>query len=84
MKDTQPIEYPLQTGNTEERSAFSLWIMAVRPRTLSMALAPVAVGACLAGRDAGTINWLAMVAALLGAVFIQAGTNLHRIRPGFV
>jgi 1,4-dihydroxy-2-naphthoate octaprenyltransferase len=49
--------------------------MAARVRTLPAAIAPVLVGTSLA-LGAGTFHPLAFVAALLGAVFIQVGTNL--------
>ena len=51
------------------------WVIAARPKTLSAALAPVAVGsACAASVDAFRIG--PALAALLGAVLIQIGTNL--------
>jgi 1,4-dihydroxy-2-naphthoate octaprenyltransferase len=49
--------------------------MAARPRTLPAAVAPVLVGTSLALGD-GHFRALAFVAALLGAIFIQVGTNL--------
>ena len=49
--------------------------MAARLRTLPAAVAPVLVGTALAGHD-GEFDPLAFVAALLGALFIQVGTNL--------
>jgi 1,4-dihydroxy-2-naphthoate octaprenyltransferase len=49
--------------------------MAARPRTLPAAVAPVLVGTALAATE-GTFKWLTFVAAMLGAVFIQIGTNL--------
>jgi 1,4-dihydroxy-2-naphthoate octaprenyltransferase len=49
--------------------------MAARVRTLPAAVAPVLVGTSLA-LGAGTFEPLAFLAALLGAVFIQVGTNL--------
>ncbi len=49
--------------------------MAARPRTLPAAVAPVLVGTALAGYG-GTFHALRFVAALLGAIFIQVGTNL--------
>jgi 1,4-dihydroxy-2-naphthoate octaprenyltransferase len=52
-----------------------IWVMAARVRTLPAALAPVLVGTSLA-LGAGHFHPLAFVAALLGAVFIQVGTNL--------
>jgi 1,4-dihydroxy-2-naphthoate octaprenyltransferase len=49
--------------------------MAARPRTLPAAVAPVLVGTALAATD-GTLHWLRFAAAMLGAIFIQIGTNL--------
>jgi 1,4-dihydroxy-2-naphthoate octaprenyltransferase len=49
--------------------------MAARPRTLPAAIAPVLVGTALAG-FAHVFHPLRFVAALLGAIFIQVGTNL--------
>ena len=56
-------------------SAVRIWVMAARVRTLPASVAPVLVGTSLA-LGAGTFHALAFVAALLGAVFIQIGTNL--------
>ena len=55
--------------------AVRIWVMAARLRTLPAAVAPVLVGTSLALGD-GTFHPLAFVAALLGAIFIQVGTNL--------
>jgi 1,4-dihydroxy-2-naphthoate octaprenyltransferase len=49
--------------------------MAARPRTLPAAIAPVLVGTALAGFG-HVFHPLRFVAALLGAIFIQVGTNL--------
>jgi len=49
--------------------------MAARPRTLPAAVAPVLVGTALAAQ-AGTFKVLTFLAAMLGAIFIQIGTNL--------
>jgi 1,4-dihydroxy-2-naphthoate polyprenyltransferase len=56
-------------------SAARIWVMAARVRTLPAAVAPVLVGTSLA-LGAGRFRALAFVAALLGAIFIQVGTNL--------
>jgi 1,4-dihydroxy-2-naphthoate octaprenyltransferase len=50
------------------------WIGAARPPTLVAAAVPVAVGAAIAHAE-GSVNWLAVVAALAGAFLIQIGTN---------
>ncbi|MGO9884951.1 MAG: 1,4-dihydroxy-2-naphthoate polyprenyltransferase [Solirubrobacteraceae bacterium] len=52
-----------------------IWLMAARPRTLPAAVAPVLVGTALAGFE-NVFHPLRFIAALLGAVFIQVGTNL--------
>jgi 1,4-dihydroxy-2-naphthoate polyprenyltransferase len=52
-----------------------LWLVAARPRTLPAAVAPVLVGTALASSE-GVFRPLAFVAALVGSVFIQIGTNL--------
>ena len=49
--------------------------MAARPRTLPAAVAPVVVGTALAASE-GAFRPLAFLAALVGSVFIQIGTNL--------
>ena len=49
--------------------------MAARPRTLPAAIAPVLVGTALAGFE-HVFHPLRFLAALLGAIFIQVGTNL--------
>src|SRR5215204_1238503 len=54
-----------------------IWLMAARPRTLPAAIAPVLVGTAAAVYGAGELPrpW-AFLAALVGSVFIQIGTNL--------
>src|SRR5579884_2992190 len=52
-----------------------IWLMAARLRTLPASIAPVLVGTSLAGY-AGVFHPLRFVAAMIGAVFIQVGTNL--------
>lgn len=57
------------------RAGLRTWLLAARPKTLTAAFAPVAVGTGLAfGVGAG--RWLLAVGALLGALLIQVGTNL--------
>jgi len=53
------------------------WFIASRPRTLGLSMTPVAVGTALAWAAEGKVHWLAVLAALLGSIFIQLGTNLH-------
>src|SRR2546423_528138 len=53
-----------------------IWLTAARVRTLPAAVAPVLVGTSLAGALEDRFRALAFVAALVGAIFIQVGTNL--------
>jgi 1,4-dihydroxy-2-naphthoate polyprenyltransferase len=57
--------------------SLSYWITAVRPRTLTLSLTPVVVGSALAWATNRKIDAVAVLAALLGSMFIQIGTNLH-------
>jgi 1,4-dihydroxy-2-naphthoate octaprenyltransferase len=51
-----------------------IWIMASRPKTLPAAVAPVLIGSAMAYAD-GCFSPLIAAATLLGALFIQIGTN---------
>jgi len=54
-----------------------IWLMAARPRTLPAAIAPVLVGTAIAVESEGHLPRAgAFVAALIGSIFIQIGTNL--------
>jgi 1,4-dihydroxy-2-naphthoate octaprenyltransferase len=57
------------------RVPFRIWLVAARPRTLPAAIAPVLVGTALAASE-DVFRPLAFIAALLGSIFIQIGTNL--------
>ena len=64
-------------------SGARLWIEAARPKTLPAAIAPVLVGVGLAVGE-GAFHALAATCALLGAVFIQVGTNYANDAEDFV
>ena len=53
------------------------WILATRTRTLSLSIAPVAVGASVAWADTGHMRWSPVLVAALAAALIQIGTNLY-------
>ena len=57
------------------RIPLRIWVIAARPRTLPAAVAPVLVGTALAASE-DVFRPLAFVAALIGSIFIQIGTNL--------
>ena len=55
----------------------SSWLMAARPRTLSLSITPVVVGTALAWAVERQVHGLPVLAALIGSMCIQLGTNLH-------
>jgi len=56
-------------------TSLRIWVLAARLRTLPAAVAPVLVGTALADHSGAFDGW-AFAFALLGALFIQVGTNL--------
>lgn len=52
------------------------WILAIRPKTLSAAVAPVLTGTALALHEQGEVWWRYAFLALIGSVCIQIATNL--------
>jgi 1,4-dihydroxy-2-naphthoate polyprenyltransferase len=60
----------------EPRKGFDreAWLMAARPRTLAVAIGPIAVGTAVAAIEGGARLWPAF-AALLGAMLLQLGSN---------
>jgi 1,4-dihydroxy-2-naphthoate octaprenyltransferase len=63
------------SARTATPSALHIWLMAARPKTLPVGLAPVLVGTALAG-TADVFHPLRFAATLLGALLIQVGANL--------
>jgi 1,4-dihydroxy-2-naphthoate octaprenyltransferase len=55
-------------------SKLKIWMLAARPKTLWAAIAPVIIGTAMA-YESGSPHWMSALAALLGAIFIQIGTN---------
>ena len=51
------------------------WLLASRPKTLAAAVAPVIIGTALVLREGLPVDWRLAACALLGAIFIQIGTN---------
>lgn len=59
------------------------WLLASRPKTLTAAVAPVLAGTGLAAHD-GSFVALPALAAMVGAIFIQIGTNFANDYYDFV
>jgi 1,4-dihydroxy-2-naphthoate octaprenyltransferase len=59
-----------------ETSSPNIWLLGMRPRTLTMAAVPIIVGSALAWAGGAAPDWIVFIATLLCAVLIQIGTNL--------
>ena len=77
---THDIARPATSWNPLAR--LSPWLLAMRPRTLSLSMTPVLVGGMLAWTVEGQLYWPALVAAFFGGALIQLGTNLHNDATG--
>ena len=53
------------------------WLLAARPKTLPVAMAPVIVGTALAWAESGRVDAGVTLVILAAAILIQIGTNLH-------
>ncbi len=53
-----------------------LWLMALRPKTMTAAIVPVVVATALVKASGHEVIWWVSICALLSAAFIQIGTNL--------
>ena len=60
-----------------QNSKLLSWWLAIRPKTLSVSLAPVLVGSSVAYAETGMIVWPPLLVALAAAMLIQIATNLH-------
>lgn len=59
-----------------QKQKLSPWLLAIRPKTLPIAVVPMLLGTILARAENISINWLMMLSGLLSAVLTQAGTNV--------
>lgn len=63
-----------ETPAPQALSPLQIWALAIRPKTLAVAIGPVAVGTAVA-MVGGSANFAAAAAALMGALFLQVGCN---------
>jgi len=64
-------------------TALQIWLLAIRPKTLSLSLVPVAVGSALAWSQHQSLQPAVLLATLAAALLIQIGTNLHNDAADF-
>ena len=62
---------------------YQRWLLAIRPKTLTISISPVVAGSCLGWSESGQLLWMPALVALLGAILIQVGTNLHNDAADF-
>jgi 1,4-dihydroxy-2-naphthoate polyprenyltransferase len=87
VQTSPPSKLPLLKSRLQSYIGFHLmklssWTLAARPRTLSLSTTPVIVGTALAWAVERQIRWPAVLAALIGSICIQLGTNLHNDATG--
>lgn len=64
-------------------SGWRIWWTAARPRTLTLAMAPVLTGTALAWAEGSHFAWSTVLTTILAALLIQIGTNLHNDAADF-
>ncbi len=67
----------LSDGPAVRSGSLAAWAVAVRPRTLLVAISPVLVGATLGFERTGNIDWLAALLVLAAALLMQVITNMQ-------
>jgi len=65
------------------KQQLNYWLLTIRPKTLSISVAPVLVGCALAWKDNHLFDTAVAMACLIGAMLIQIGTNLHNDAADF-
>ncbi|MDO8607980.1 MAG: 1,4-dihydroxy-2-naphthoate octaprenyltransferase [Phaeospirillum sp.] len=78
LSETPVGDIPSQEASRADQppDGWRLWWLAIRPRTLTISVAPVVAGTALAWHDSGHLDPRPLLASLAGALAIQAGTNL--------
>jgi 1,4-dihydroxy-2-naphthoate octaprenyltransferase len=74
---------PLGVSPAQPLTGWRLWALAIRPRTLSLAITPVLLGTALAWGEGSAHHLDAFIAALVCALLIQVATNLHNDAADF-
>lgn len=59
------------------------WLLAIRPKTLGISIAPVIAGCSLAWAETASFDALLAITTLLAAICIQIGTNLYNDAADF-
>jgi 1,4-dihydroxy-2-naphthoate octaprenyltransferase len=62
----------------------SKWWLAIRPKTLSISLAPLLLGSSLAWHDTHAFSFITFIITLFSILGIQIGTNLYNDAADFI
>jgi 1,4-dihydroxy-2-naphthoate octaprenyltransferase len=71
------------SSRPHDLSFFSIWWLAIRPKTLSISVTPVLLGSALAWQQQHLFSWLIFTVILVSALCIQIGTNLYNDAADF-
>lgn len=71
------VDRAAMNGMTVRSGSAAAWAVAVRPRSLPVAISPVLVGATLAFARSGSVDWLAALLVLGAALLMQVITNMQ-------
>ncbi|MBP9657510.1 MAG: 1,4-dihydroxy-2-naphthoate polyprenyltransferase [Candidatus Promineofilum sp.] len=63
------------TSTTQSTDPVTVWIHAMRPRTLPLAMACIIMGTCLAAAE-GSFSWIIALLCILTAILLQILSNL--------
>ena len=67
----------LAEGSAVRSGSLAAWAVAVRPRTLFVAISPVLVGATMGFERTGAIDWVAALLVLGAALLMQVISNMQ-------
>jgi 1,4-dihydroxy-2-naphthoate octaprenyltransferase len=67
----------IATASLLMRKTFGYWLLAIRPKTLSISVVPVLLGCALAWSETRQLDLWLLAITLVAAILIQIGTNLH-------
>jgi 1,4-dihydroxy-2-naphthoate octaprenyltransferase len=65
------------TRTAVRHGSLAAWLVAIRPRSLPVAISPVLVGAAFGWNRTGELDWLAAVLVLLASLLVQVVTNMQ-------
>jgi len=72
-----------ETPSGSHPGVMGAWLLAIRPRTLPLAIVPIIVGSALAYAEQQRFSFFVFAIALLVALLLQIGANLHNDAADF-